>query len=99
MELVDVSFRTGIDLSLQRLPTGDGYLLLEDAGRVLAKAEAVIDGVDDAEFARSAAAMIKVSQDNVRKGQSQLFLQKASYAKKPAHIVDRLFEILRAAQG
>ena len=31
LELLDVSFRTGIDLDLQRLPSGQRYTLLPDA--------------------------------------------------------------------
>jgi hypothetical protein len=33
MHLIDVGFRTGIDLSLQHLPTGEQYVYLPDAER------------------------------------------------------------------
>ena len=38
MDLIDVGFRTGIDLSLQRLPTGAQYVYLADAERALQRA-------------------------------------------------------------
>ena len=38
MELIGVDFRTGIDLSLQRLPTGEQYVYLADAEPALERA-------------------------------------------------------------
>jgi hypothetical protein len=38
MDLLDVGFRTGIDLSLQRLPTGEQYVYLPEAERTLERA-------------------------------------------------------------
>ncbi len=38
MDLIDIGFRTGIDLSLQRLPTGEQYVCLSDAERALQRA-------------------------------------------------------------
>lgn len=78
-ELIDVSFR-GIDLSQQRLPTGDGYVYLPDAGAAIERALGMIgdrpEGRDVEEFLRGTLGRA------LSFGQRQLLLRQADFGKK-----------------
>lgn len=44
---MDVAFRTGIDLTKQRLPAGDEYVYLEDAESAVRRARIAFNAWDD----------------------------------------------------
>jgi hypothetical protein len=99
MDLIDAGFRTGIDLSLQRLPTGAQYLYLPDAEPALERARdqviasgrvrlwgehgEVVPGID-------------VALKTVRDGQRQVLLRKDDYSRLPPDELDTLFDVLKA---
>lgn len=52
MDLLDVAFRTGIDLSKQRLPSGPEYLYLPAAADAIQRARAEVLGWHDLDLRR-----------------------------------------------
>jgi uncharacterized protein YjbI with pentapeptide repeats len=88
-ELIGVSFR-GIDLSRQRLPTGDGYLYLPDAEATIERALAMIgdraDGPGIESFLRGSLGR------ELSFGQRQLLLREADFPKRA-----NAFALLREA--
>jgi uncharacterized protein YjbI with pentapeptide repeats len=78
-ELIGVSFRD-IDLSRQRLPTGDGYLYLPDAETAIERALGMIghrpEGPDVEKFLRGTLGR------ELSFGQRQLLLRQADFGKK-----------------
>ena len=73
MDLIDVGFRTGIDLTRQNLPVGPHYLYLENAAEVLRLARREIVGWTDLELRQPALRLLQSDEDAVAKGQVQLF--------------------------
>jgi uncharacterized protein YjbI with pentapeptide repeats len=72
-ELVDVGFRSGIDLSKQKLPTGNQYFFSANAGGLLNKLrELVLDASE--EDAKSIGILMKIIDRERGKGQDQVFL-------------------------
>lgn len=78
-ELIDVSFR-GIDLVRQRLPTGDGYLYLPDAGAAINRALEMIgdrpEGPEVEKFLRGTLGR------ELSSSQRQLHLRQADFGEK-----------------
>lgn len=94
-ELIDVSFR-GIDLTRQRLPTGDGYLYLPDAETAINRALDMIgdhpDGPQAEDFLR------RVLGREISFGQRQLHLRQADFDDKGTDRGTILaFDLLREA--
>jgi hypothetical protein len=101
LKLMDVTFRTGIDLTKQHLPSGPDYFYLPDAARVLAKArEAVVCTTKlDPEVRRVAVIIIDGLQNTVENGQQQLFLSSKGYYSQrslPRESIDLVFSLLRS---
>jgi uncharacterized protein YjbI with pentapeptide repeats len=68
-ELVDVAFRTGIDLDQQRLPTGPDYLYVPDAAAAIERAQrGLADWMPDTEFQRLAQVIVTVQASAVADG-------------------------------
>jgi hypothetical protein len=86
MDLVDVSFRTGIDLTQQRLPTGPQYLFVADAMRAVAHARAQVIAWEDLELRQQAMPVLRVLEAEVERGQRQLLLRVDDFPprKRPA---------------
>ncbi len=80
MALVDVSFRTGIDLSKQRLPSGADYLYLPNAESALRTARSTITEWRDLELRKGALTVITVLERELRGNQVQLFLNVNNFA-------------------
>jgi hypothetical protein len=99
MELNDVAFRTGIDLTQQRLPSGPEYLFLPDAATTLKKAKVELENwQQDTELRRIALSMLKTSEQEVARGQRQLLLRENNYHSEralPRKAVDKYFAALR----
>ena len=99
MDLLDVGFRTGIDLSLQRLPTGEQYVYLPDAEPALQRAreQVIASGRVRLRGAHGEVVpVIDVTLETVRGGQRQLLLRKDTYSRLPQDELDTIFDILAA---
>jgi len=99
MDLVDVAFRTGIDLRQQRLPSGSKYVYLPDAANAIQRTRAEIIVWNDLGLRRTAMALIKSLEDEVAGGQRQLLLRPDAYAGVPKEAVDAVFASLRGSAG
>ncbi len=105
MDLVDVAFRSGIDLTQQRLPTGPEYLYLPDAAAALAKARSVVVGWQEPEMRDSALLTLRGPIWEAENGQRQLLLRADDYylygastpeGRADREAVDKLFSLLRS---
>jgi len=96
VKLEDVAFRTGIELSQQRLPSGNEHLYLADAERAIQRARAGVMGWRDLERRQQAMTTIKTLEFELRGGQQQLLLNPSNYftpATRPAN--EALFALLK----
>lgn len=99
-DLVDVGFRTGIDLSQQRLPGGDQYVVLTTDDTSIGRVEAEIDAMPDRHDRLVADRLIGAIRFALAGGQRQLFLRLSDYYRSyPPRIVDDIVSRLRRAQG
>ncbi|WP_433379288.1 hypothetical protein ACQPZX_13215 [Actinoplanes sp. CA-142083] len=89
-ELVGVSFRFGVDLTAQKLPTGDDYLYLPDAAAAVRRAVAAAEQ-EPSELAGKAKFFLEdVLQREIDYGQRQLLLRPKNYERSkvvPPHIL------------
>jgi hypothetical protein len=84
MELIDVAFRTGIDLDQQILPSGLNYLYVPDAVAAIERAErGLANWLPGSELQRQALIFMHVYADTVSKGQRQLLIHLPSHLKGP----------------
>lgn len=91
----DVGFRTGIDLTKQKLPSGSQYLYLSDAFTAIEKTKVEINQWEDSEIKLQALKKIEILEYNLKRGQKQYFLQLDSILPdldKELHIV---YDILK----
>lgn len=96
MDLDDVSFRTGIDLTQQRLPSGPEYLYLPNAGSTLGQTRLDVMQWKNAEFRQDALGTLELYEHHVMEGQRQLLLRADNhYGSSPRQAVDDLFALLR----
>lgn len=79
--LADVSFRTGIDLSRQSLPSGPEYTYLEDAGLAVRRARQEFNAWGDPEDKKRAGGVLRVMEEDVAAGQSQLLIRVEDYPR------------------
>jgi len=81
LKLMDVTFRTGIDLTKQRLPSSPDYIYLSDPAPVLARSrQALVEDLTlDPDIRQSALGMVGRMQETVNKGQKQLFIRPENY--------------------
>jgi hypothetical protein len=63
MELIDVDFRTGIDLFQQRLPSGPEYLYLPDAAEAVQRARAELVHWEDLDLRQQAMPLITILEE------------------------------------
>ncbi len=97
MDLIDVGFRTSIDLSLQRLPTGEQYVYLADAERALERAREQVVASGRVRLRGKhddVVPVIDIALKTVRNGQRQLLLRKDDYSRIPQDELDTIFDIL-----
>jgi hypothetical protein len=96
MKLIDVAFRTGIDLTQQKLPTGLDYVYIEDAAEAVQRARASVIHWDELGRRRLALVEVKILEEQVAAGQQQLFLRPAdSYSALGKDVVDAVVALLR----
>jgi len=84
--LIDVGFRTGVDLTRQRLPEGDEYTYLPNAADAVRRAGIAYNAWDDSEAKRQARGVLVVMEEDVAGGQRQLLVRANDYprASRPA---------------
>jgi hypothetical protein len=82
MELRDVDFRHGVDLTKQRLPNGKEYLIVEDARRAVVGARDAVRFWDDDRDREYALDLLRELMWEVEDGQEQ-FLLRVSEWKRP----------------
>jgi hypothetical protein len=79
VEMDDVGFRTGVDLSQQKLPDSDDYLYLPNPTIILNQAkEIIINEWSDSIMKTNCLLTIQTREETVAEGQKQLFLLKDS---------------------
>ena len=97
-DLIKVDFRGGIDLSAQRLPSGDGYLYVPNAPDAIDRALALVDKRVPPELAADVVRFLRdVLGREVEQGQHQLLLRDTDFASRkvvPPDIV-AAFDLLR----
>ena len=74
-KLVDVDFRTGIDLTKQRLPVGEEYTYFGDAAAAVRRARIAYNSWEDPELKERARALLVLMERNVAAGQGQLLMR------------------------
>jgi hypothetical protein len=103
MELIDVMFRLGVDLSQQRLPSGSQYLYLPNAARAIMRARAeIITWQPGSDAQRVALTIVNTLGDETSRGQRQLFLRPDDYYSQttlPREAIDKVFALLRNEVG
>jgi hypothetical protein len=102
LDMFDVMFRTGIDLTQQRLPSAPCYLYLPDAVEALERSRAVVVGWKNPQLRRPALVILNGLLQNVREGQRQLFLRMDNYlglSSIPDEAVEKVFALLRGESG
>lgn len=90
-----VEFRGGIDLYLQRLPSGDGEVILDQRAERVRRALAIIDWWPNREDRESAARYLRVYSGSRYEGQEQLYLQLGSSRLIGEALRRRVIGILR----
>lgn len=96
MEFIDVDFRTGIDLTKQRLPAGPEYLYIANAAEALQRARVEVVHWRDLELRRKAIFELELLEKRVAQGQDQLFLRPADYySALGKDVIDPLYALLR----
>lgn len=74
-KLLDVAFRTGIDLSKQRLPSGPEYTYLADAPSAVRRARIAFNALTDPDVKKRVRGVLAVMEEDVAAGQDQLLIR------------------------
>ena len=102
-DLVDVGFRSGIDLTRQRLPSGPDYLFLPDGAAAIERLRGGLknwSGNDSS--CQTAQAILKGLEMKFQKGQRQFFLRESDnyrYLTMSRDAVEKVFALLRGEAG
>jgi hypothetical protein len=97
-DLIDVTFRTGIDLAKQILPSGEDYLYLPDAPDAVKQVRSSIIEWKNLEMRRAAMVIIKGLEYELAGGQIQLLLRPSNYSSISAlsrKAVSEVFALLK----
>jgi hypothetical protein len=89
MTLIDVAFRTGIDLTQQKPPAGTDYIYVPNAHETVQRAHASVIGWDDLGLRQPAMKLVDLLAQDIAAGQRQLFLRPADYTKLGKDAVER----------
>jgi hypothetical protein len=89
-KLLDVAFRTGIDLSKQRLPSGPEYTYLEDAPSAVRQARSTFNAWGDPDEKKRARGALAVMEEDVAAGQRQLLIRVNDYPRASRPSIQRL---------
>jgi hypothetical protein len=100
MEFIDVAFRTGIDLTEQRLPSGPDYLYLPDATAAIRRARAEVVHWEDLDMRQPALTFLNSLDEELVDGQRQLLLRSkdfAGYTSIRDDVVEAVFAQLQSS--
>jgi hypothetical protein len=98
MILIDVAFRSGIDLTQQKLPFGPDYIYVPEAVEAVQQARTRVISWDDVGLRQPAMTLIKLLEEELEAGQRQLFLRHSDYATLGREAVDAVMVLLRDAR-
>lgn len=93
---VDVGFRTGIDLTRQRLPDGPEYVYLDAASDQVKRARIAFNAWADAGAKSRARGVLAVMEEDVAGGQHQMLIRVDDFPKANRSAVS---DLLAAARG
>lgn len=80
-DLVDVAFRTGIDLTQQRLPSGPGYVYIPDAVAVSGELRRRVVTLEDLELRKKLMPHVLGLEMDVEAGQHQVLITSAGLGR------------------
>jgi len=89
-KLLDVGFRTGIDLRLQRLPRGDDYIYVEE-GKKFVQNLPLLELTE--KYGNIFGAIEKILRDEVAEGQQQIFLSIKGFPARDRGLLTELKHI------
>jgi hypothetical protein len=98
LDLIDVTFRTGIDLSKQILPSGEDYLYLPHAASAVSRAKAGVADWSDETMRRAATPIFQGLEYELLGGQQQLLLRLSDFhatSGLPREAVDGVLALLK----
>lgn len=90
--LNDVSFRTGIVLTKQQLPTGDEYRFLQDAPAAVKQARVAFNAWNDPESKKRVRGILAVMEEDVAAGQLQLLVRVDDYPRNSRPAIRSLLD-------
>jgi len=94
-QFVDVGFRRGIDLSRQRLPSGSEYVYLRDAAKAFLELRNRYVQATHSPHREAVFNFLRIREEGLQDGQTQLFLCKSSEPNLDAGAVDSIWDELR----
>jgi hypothetical protein len=89
-KLLAVAFRTGIDLSMQRLPSGPEYTHLVDAPSAVRQARIAFNALGDPEEKKRVRGVLAIMEEGVAAGQGQLLIRVDDYPRASRSAIQRL---------
>jgi hypothetical protein len=98
-KLLDVAFRTGIDLSNQRLPSGPEYSYLEDAPSAVRQARSAFNALAEPEEKKRVRGALAVMEEDVAAGQGQLLIRVNDYPRASRPSIRRLLHATSACSA
>jgi len=90
--LIDVGFRTGIDLSRQRLPEGDEYTYFPDALSAVRRARLTFNAWEDPGAKSAARGVLAIMEEDVAAGQRQLLMRVNDYPRGDRTAIRKLLD-------
>jgi uncharacterized protein YjbI with pentapeptide repeats len=93
--LIDVSFRGGVDLQLQKLPSGEDYTLIDDSARFAHWAEAEVRNWVDAKMQDAARGFLRLLEERLAGGQVQEFVRVKDYPLRWRPAIEKLLNTAR----
>ncbi len=93
--LIDVGFRTGIDLTRQQLPAGNAYVYLDDAAKAVRRARIAFNSWEDPELKKRARGFLAVMEEDVAEGQRQLLVRVDDYPRAGRPAIRALLDAAR----
>jgi hypothetical protein len=89
-KLLDVAFRTGIDLSQQRLPSGPDYIYLPHAQRMLQRARSIFNSMVNPEEKKHIRGALAAMERDAAAGQNQLLIRVNDYPRASRSSIEEL---------
>jgi hypothetical protein len=96
LDLIDVAFRSGIDLTQQRLPTGQHYLYVPNAPGAVQRARLDVMRWTDLDEREDGIALIDSLEREASEGQAQLLLRRDEHRVFSRDVVEKVLSLLVA---